>query len=690
MADQTPPRQTMSLIPYANDQREIVLRRGNAVVVYDAQSRQLQVRNASKQAVEPTECPTCRRPYRDEAIHDDEDYPSPAFGHERQYVDPEYFAMLAASHRGTPEASGSNTPSRRFFPAALRSGRSRDVSGSADPPAGSEFLGSAPSATSGQGISSSAFSPDFFKRNFVEQGVLGRGGHGVVLLVEHFMDGVSLGQYACKRVPVGNDRAWLEKVLVEVKLLQRIQHRNLVQYHFVWLEDHQPNRFGPSIPCLWILQEYCDGGDLQSYVHGPKDAPTTAETLKARLRRRSRGDSDTTGEVRVPSKLTFEEIFSFFRDITAGLHHLHSKGYIHRDLKPSNCLLQRDGTKTRVLISDFGEVQAAGDERRSTGATGTISYCAPEVLRRDSPDGIFGNFTTKSDIFSLGMCVYFMCFARLPYSNADDINEEAEDLDQLRVEITSWPGFDDKARARSDLPEKLYRFLKRLLSVDPDERPSTGDILESIRGGNVNEAVGEDFSPRVSSVDSPARPTPQSRKHSTYHIRPGLSSLGRRDSSDEDLRPRSPAKRDSSRSEGHSRPLSPINGAVAVRPSKVELPKPGELERPHSPRLLLPAPPIASGPARFPMLAKHLNAVDIARIGLLVAKVLTLTVPCAPYAANSWLLYPLLALAALDFGIFSHDLRRSMMLLGVHLAGLVIASQRGGLCERPTVRWDTV
>lgn len=44
---------------------------------------------------------------------------------------------------------------------------------------------------------------DVSGRFFVEEGELGRGGKGVVLLVKHVLDGVSLGHFACKRVPVG-------------------------------------------------------------------------------------------------------------------------------------------------------------------------------------------------------------------------------------------------------------------------------------------------------------------------------------------------------------------------------------------------------------------------------------------------------------------------------------------------------
>jgi serine/threonine protein kinase len=95
--------------------------------------------------------------------------------------------------------------------------------------------------------------------------------------------------------------------------------------------------------------------------------------------------------------------------------------------------------------------------------------------------GRYGNFTTKSDIFSLGMILYFMCFGRLPYKSADNIQEEFEDLDMLRAEISSWSGFQDERRERPELPNQLYNFLKRLLALNPADRPSANDILTAIR-----------------------------------------------------------------------------------------------------------------------------------------------------------------------------------------------------------------
>ncbi|KAJ4371324.1 putative serine/threonine-protein kinase iks1 [Neocucurbitaria cava] len=517
---------SMSLIPYAPaESREIVLRHGSAVVVYDQRSKQLSLRDASQSTtVESTTCPYCRRPYREpspnEEDESDEHEHSPGIPDaDNGFVNPGYFQMLRRSQPGSEEGSRPASPHKQLAPPPLQGGPSEFHA-----PDGAEFVGSTPAPPArSQGISARAFSPNYFKTFFVEERELGRGGKGVVLLVQHVLDGVQLGKFACKRVPVGDDHEWLEKVLIEVQLLQTLSHQNLVSYRHVWLEDYQISNFGPSVPCAFILQQYCNGGDLHSYILDSAKSTVTKEQLKERLRRRSKGQLEDPEDLHGPRRMHFDEIISFFKDITSGLHHLHANGYIHRDLKPSNCLLHNTGQKIRVLVSDFGEVQSANIARTSTGATGTISYCAPEVLRQERPGGSFGNFTTKSDIFSLGMIVYFMCFGRLPYRNADGIDEDNEDLDQLRVEISSWAGIDDEQRVRSDLPDKLYRSLKRLLALNPDDRPGTEEILHVLKSPTLfdefNAYAGpsglDEFSPRISRADTPSPSSAQAAKKRT-------------------------------------------------------------------------------------------------------------------------------------------------------------------------------
>ena len=97
----------------------------------------------------------------------------------------------------SPMSSGPPSPGRQLAQAEQLPPRPPP-----DPVAGGSFTGDGSQQPS-HNIPSTAFSPDFYRKNFVEKGVLGKGGNGVVLKVEHVMGGVSLGHFACKRIPVG-------------------------------------------------------------------------------------------------------------------------------------------------------------------------------------------------------------------------------------------------------------------------------------------------------------------------------------------------------------------------------------------------------------------------------------------------------------------------------------------------------
>ncbi|KAF2802350.1 kinase-like protein [Mytilinidion resinicola] len=702
----------MSLVPYVPaESREVVLRHGSAVVVFDQHSKQLSLRAASSTSVEPTSCPYCHRPLRDPSAHDPDihDHVPPSnLETEHGFVNPAYFGMLRRSQPGSTEPSRPSSPTKRLRQIPLPG---RESSGSASAaaempaPPGTEFVESSPAMPSREGgISAKAFSPNYFKDFFVEDRELGRGGKGVVLLVRHVLDGVPLGQFACKRVPVGDDHEWLEKVLIEVQLLQNLQHQNLVSYRHVWLEDYQISTFGPSVPCAFILQQYCNSGDLHHYVLGGsmgRNAMTPQE-LKARLRRRSKGQLDVPNELGGPRRMHFEEILSFFKDITSGLNHLHAHGYIHRDLKPSNCLLHDDGKRLTVLVSDFGEVQVVNATRKSTGATGTISYCAPEVLRRQTPNGPLGNFSTKSDIFSLGMIVYFMCFGRLPYVNADGIDEDNEDLELLREEITGWAGFNDEHRARPDLPDILYRPLRRLLSLDPAERPGTEEILQVFKSPSKFDEIGgyaapsglEELGSRISLADTPSpAPTKHARKTSkATFVRPGASKLS---ASLGPSRSPSPVSHTTLSSSPNT---TPPESSVMLRPRKsipdvVALPRPRSLSRPTSPRLMLPPPPPRTLSDRLHHALSHPSLLSLLKIMLFVSKLVSLSSPCFPLAPNPKVAWPLLCLALLDFGIGIDEAGAgywsSVVLAAVHIGAVLgVVKWGGGLCVSP--RWSDI
>lgn len=666
------------------------------MVVRSRDSRQLQVLEAPEQALDRRECPYCHRPYL-EAFQSESAFQHVrsdfAYDGESQYVHPNYFAMLAESQRPSP-ASSTRSSSPDYNLSHAGSGFRKSRESTSQPDVSRERTRDQPnrSVPAGGGISSSAFNPGFFKRNLRPIRELGRGGNGVVLLVEHHLGPKFLGEFACKRVPVGDNHAWLEKVLTEVTFLRRIRHRNLVTCHWVWLEDHKPSNFAPTVPHLFMLQDYCDKGDLHDYVVRYE----SSNEFKASMEKQSaRATSQGETELRRGSnKLGFDEMFSFFRDITSGLHELHCHGLMHRDLKPSNCLLKEEGNRLTVLISDFGEIQPSGQKRHSTGATGTISYCAPEVLQLDVTSGQFGEFTFKSDIFSLGMIVYFMCFGRLPYSNADDINAEREDLYQLRAEISKWKGLDDRAHNRAELPDQLYKYLKSLLSVDPSERPSTGEILAKISSGSgLNDVVlpiVEDHNGRASAGSSQPLRRSSHRQKPPALRRPTIPAV--RQKSIDATSPRSASiqhDRSPTSSPNNSRPTSPVDSAVIVRPRKIELPPEKDTVPPQqSPRLLLPPPPPAHSTSLSGQPKPQQLTLKVLRTLLFAFKALSLMLPCSPFAPNAWLLYSLLAIALLELSAANMAKYRVAILLGLHVSIIVLAYRGNRLCEGQALRWN--
>ncbi|RAH51444.1 protein kinase IKS1 [Aspergillus brunneoviolaceus CBS 621.78] len=693
----------MSIVPYGSGNFDVVLRHNDSVVVYDRDSRQLVLQNTADRRgsdLHLTDCPYCHRPLHENGSPQGDHENSP--GAQAEFINPDYFRLLHASLPGSTDSSNPPSPRRRLVQPAIADGPTSDPS---YPETG---------VHTSQGISSAAFTQDYFKKFFVEETVLGKGGKGVVLLVKHVLDGVSLGHYACKRVPVGDDHEWLEKVLGEVQLLQHLSHQNLVSYRHVWLENAKITTFGPSVPCAFILQQYCNAGDLHNYICGAVQTSTTKQQLKERLRRRSRGGLDPENDLGALRKLQFEEIYSFFKDITSGIRYLHANGYIHRDLKPHNCLLHKTSDGIRVLVSDFGEVQAQDSIRRSTGATGTVSYCAPEVLRREYPDGPFGNFTFKSDIFSLGMILYFLCFAQLPYSNADLIHEEKEDLDRLREEISQWSGFDYARRMRPELPEQLYIFLQRLLSVDPDRRPSAEEVLNGLQAGaNVNEnfrlkrasPTSPDMRPssRIHPVESPSatsytrqalspnrtvtRPPPCVRRSSAYDST--NTDAARAESTSTSLgpernlifRPRFSSTPSSSLTPAHHPPEEHRHEVAPHDNSDT-------IEEPQQQHLLPPPPPRHWFLQRyFPFLEPLTTSVTNWQLGITIfqlatflLKILSIFQPCSPLTVNPWVVYPLLLVAAVNFPATSFA--RQLVSLMLHLVVVSLCMQMDALCWR--------
>lgn len=164
-----------------------------------------------------------------------------------------------------------------------------------------------------------------------------------------------------------------------------------------------------------------------------------------------------------------EPIWPLFLDTLQGLQHLHRNYVLHRDLKPSNILLCQDPNAPcglHAVLSDFGTVEIAGEtessNKRHSGFTGTIEYTAPEVLGDPSHE-----YSEQSDMWSLGIVLYAMCYSKVPYSDLDPQKCAAMILEGNTIDLPEIPARD------GDLKE----IIKALTVREALRRPRCDDLL---------------------------------------------------------------------------------------------------------------------------------------------------------------------------------------------------------------------
>ncbi|KAG0030581.1 putative serine/threonine-protein kinase iks1 [Podila clonocystis] len=459
-------------------------------------------------------CALCRRPLDLDATAENEGETDSG----SSFMDTNYFRMLADANIAlSRRASLQADPGATFLshsPIGTPTSSSR-ASLDLDSNTRTENLGNkSDDHKDSPHLSHDALNQGYYERFFVEQLKLGRGYRGSVFLCQHILDGIHLGEYAIKKVAVGDNHDWLVQMLREVHLLERLHHPNIVSYKHAWLENHQLHKFGPEVTCLFILMECANGGNLEEFIersaetqfeggsdkaHGSSQEPEKAKKI---LSARERILLSKRGSIQSPTinsgegnsvdpsatsrhNLSVTEIWSFFFDICEGLAHLHRLGIIHRDLKPPNLLLSYSdsrikgskGERPRILITDFGECEILdqGVKRDRTGATGTLEFLAPELLAVDADGRYTDEFSFKGDMWSLGMVLYYLCYSRLPYSQIDDVDILREEIRGFRSITLPRDGPGDRV-----IPEELKILIRVLLSTDKSKRPSCDDILSSL------------------------------------------------------------------------------------------------------------------------------------------------------------------------------------------------------------------
>ncbi|XP_018568383.1 ephrin type-A receptor 4a-like isoform X2 [Anoplophora glabripennis] len=169
-------------------------------------------------------------------------------------------------------------------------------------------------------------------------------------------------------------------------------------------------------------------------------------------------------------RLSTSDLLVIIHDVASGMEYLSNKQYIHRDLKCANVFIN---SKKECKIGDFGLCKYVGDTGgvyQDTKLRLNSTHVAPEAKATNQ-------FTTKSDVWAMGILVWELYSVRKAYSNTRNI------LKCLYATEQMWRVFLFRGHLLQvqDCPTELHNYLVReVLHNDPTQRPSFENIKEKI------------------------------------------------------------------------------------------------------------------------------------------------------------------------------------------------------------------
>ena len=168
-------------------------------------------------------------------------------------------------------------------------------------------------------------------------------------------------------------------------------------------------------------------------------------------------------EIILDNEITLNQKMTIFSEICFGVQQCHNNGVAHLDIKPDNILVSTTADSSFIVkLADFGTSQIMDENDTVFNVKGTLHYNAPEVFTQ-SRTGVDGK---KADIWSLGILLHVLLSGTWPVRTNDP--EELREL--LSKGILHYS---------PQLTKEQHRFISKLLSLDPKQRPSIEGIISS-------------------------------------------------------------------------------------------------------------------------------------------------------------------------------------------------------------------
>ncbi|WP_138751676.1 Stk1 family PASTA domain-containing Ser/Thr kinase [Paenibacillus sinopodophylli] len=209
-----------------------------------------------------------------------------------------------------------------------------------------------------------------------------------------------------------HDEEFIRRFRREAQSAAALSHPNVVSIYDVGQEDDTH----------YIVMEYIEGHNLNEII-----------------------------QERAP--LQPDEAVRIAMQIADALDHAHQNHIIHRDIKPHNILIGKNG---RVKVTDFGIARAVTSSTiTQTGSVlGSVHYFSPEHAK-----GV--NTGEKSDLYSLGIVLYQMLTAKLPFLGESPISVALKHLQET---------FEEPRVVNPHIPQSVENVILKAMRKNPSER----------------------------------------------------------------------------------------------------------------------------------------------------------------------------------------------------------------------------
>ena len=204
--------------------------------------------------------------------------------------------------------------------------------------------------------------------NFLGICELGRGSFGDVYLVLHKQTNKLHAMKILRKDKIF-ERNMMKYALTERNVLAYIRHPFIVPLNYAFQTSSK----------LFLVLEYCPGGDLSSHLLAEKCF------------------SESRAKI-------------YICEILLALEELHKNDVIYRDLKPENIVLDKNG---HALLTDFGlSKEGVLDSFAAQSFCGSLAYLAPEIIQRNGHG-------KAVDWYLLGIVFYEMVVGVPPFFSSD-------------------------------------------------------------------------------------------------------------------------------------------------------------------------------------------------------------------------------------------------------------------------------